>query len=585
MRQWGPCCTIKPGSWRFIKPVYEDKVPACQNACPAGNDIEGWIRLLERKEYERAYWHLKREEPFPAILGRVCFSFCEDACNRAGLDQCVDIKELERFIGDQVPASKPHPEIPAHNGKHLAVVGSGPAGMSAAYFARLLGFEVTIFERNSEPGGILRVGIPAYRLPKDIVDAEFQGLAAMGVEIRTDTEIGTDLPLSRLLDAHDYVFLGTGAHRSIPLGLSGENRSPHVMSGLRMLNAVAAGGKIDLGTQVIVIGGGNTAIDAARTAIRLGSEVTVLYRRSEAEMPAHPEEVHDAREEGVEFTFLAAPQEIILDNDGRIDHLLCNAMELGPPDESGRRRPVKKEDSDFRVVADTVISAIGEKTDIEYADQVIPINDMSIPVDNTMAVQEIKSGGRAKVFAGGDVTDTARTVVHAVACGKRAAIAMDCDRQGVDPTAVLEEIAIGYGQAVSFAKYKGWANLQKGRRNDREVVESDQIVFDYFNVVPQPQRAFAAGQDRRASFEPFKPTFTEKEAQASAIRCMHCGRCTECDNCLIFCPDVSVLLKGDQRFGYDFDYDYCKGCGICFTECPRHAISMVSQDTSLEEEG
>ena len=316
----------RTGSWRFMKPIYEDKVPACQNACPAGNDIEGWIKLLQKGKYEKAYWHLKKEEPFPAILGRVCFSFCERACNRAPLDKCVSIKELERFVGDYVAPSTPHPDLPEDNGKTLAVVGSGPAGMSAAYYGRLLGFRVTIFEALLELGGILRVGIPNFRLPREVVAAEFEGLKNMGIELRPGAVVGKDISLNELRNDYDYIFLATGVHESVQLRVAGEKESHGVMSGLAMLKRVAFGQEVDLGHSVVVIGGGNTAIDAARTAIRLGCEVTVMYRRSESEMPAHPEEVQEAREEGVQLRFLAAPEKIELNDNGSIMNNVFNGV-------------------------------------------------------------------------------------------------------------------------------------------------------------------------------------------------------------------------------------------------------------------
>ena len=330
------------GSWRFIKPIYEDKIPACQNACPAGNDIEGWIKLLQGGEYERAYWYLKREQPFPAILGRVCFKFCEASCNRSFLDESVSINELERFIGDQVSLSTPHPDLPEYNSKTLAVVGSGPAGMSASYYGRLLGFQVTLFEELSEMGGMLRVGIPNYRLPRKIVSAEFEGLKKMGISLRPNTSIGKGIPFKELCEEYDYIFLASGVHQSRKLDIENEQESPRIMSGHSFLKEVALGERVDLGRKVIVIGGGNTAIDAARTAIRLGCEVTVIYRRSEEEMPAHPEEVQAAREEGVKFRFLASPERIEFKRDGIIKKVVFAEMELGLPDEGGRRQPLKK---------------------------------------------------------------------------------------------------------------------------------------------------------------------------------------------------------------------------------------------------
>ncbi|MBI5592815.1 MAG: FAD-dependent oxidoreductase [Deltaproteobacteria bacterium] len=590
----------KTGSWRFIKPIYEDKIPACQNACPAGNDIEGWVKLLQNKEFEKAYWHLKREEPFPAILGRVCFKFCEDACNRKPLDDCIRIQELERFLGDRFSPATPHPDLPADNPIHrstdspihpdlpcdntgqplnkgrLAIVGSGPSAMSAAYFARLLGFGVTIFDKEALLGGMLRLGIPGYRLPRQVVAAEFEGLSRMGVELRPNTEIGKDIPLETLARTFDYVFLATGAHRSIPMELTENISCCQIMSALTLLKQVARGENIALGKRVVVIGGGNTAIDAARTAVRLGCQATVIYRRSLTEMPAHPDEVREAQEEGVSFRFLAVPEDIMLHADTTIEKLVCCEMELGPADESGRCRPVRKEGVTFDIPADTILMAIGEKPDFDYLGRHIPATDTLICTREDLSVPTDHLQG-AKVFAGGDMIDIPHTVVHAVASGKRAAIAMDCDRRGLPFSDVLNRIRVGTGTAVSFSKYMNWAPVNPVQRNDRKVVDSSKIVYDYFIKTPGCEKTIQPADLRKESFEPYHVTLSEAEAIHETARCLHCGRCTECDNCLIFCPDVSILDQTRETFGYAIDYDYCKGCGICFTECPRHAMTMVAE--------
>lgn len=571
----------KTGGWRFIKPIYEDKIPACQNACPAGNDIEGWVKLLNNKEYEKAYWHLKREEPFPAILGRVCFKFCEDACNRTVLDDCIQIKELERFVGDQFAPATPHPELPDYNGqsdkiRSLAVVGSGPSGMSVAYFARLLGFRVTIFDKEALLGGILRLGIPNYRLSRQVVASEFEGLSLMGVELRPNTEIGKDITLETLTRTFDYVFLATGAHRSIQMELTANISCCQIMSAMTILKQVARGETVALGKRVAVIGGGNTAIDAARTAIRMGCHVTVIYRRSLTEMPAHPEEVREAQEEGVIFRFLAAPEDITLNADTTIENLVCCEMELGPTDKSGRCRPIRKEGVTFDVPADTILVAIGENPDFDYLGRRVRSSDAIIRTGDDLSILSDHTDG-AKVFAGGDIIDIPHTVVHAVASGKKAAIAMDCDRRGVAFSDVLNQIRIGSGDALSFSRYMNWAPVNPVLQNDQKVVDSTKIVYDYFIKMPGCEKTIQPADLRKDSFEPYHSTLSVEEALHETERCMHCGRCTECDNCLIFCPDVSILDQTRETFGYAIDYDYCKGCGICLTECPRHAITMVAE--------
>jgi len=568
------------GGWRFIKPLYEDKIPACQSACPAGNDIEGWIKIVQKGDYEKAYWHLKREQPFPAILGRVCFQFCENACNRAEFDQSVHIKEMERFVGDRIAADHPHPDLPHNNGKSIAVVGSGPAGMSAAYFGRLLGFKITVFERLPQMGGILRVGIPAYRLPREIVQAEFEGLAGMGITLKPGTAIGPYRPLTALMNEFDYVFLATGSHISLKLRIEGEDRCRRIMSGMSLLHRIAMQDAVDLGKKVVVIGGGNTAIDAARTALRLGCEVTIVYRRSPKEIPAHADEVELAREEGVKFRFLSSVEEIKLADDGTVRKLVCCKMQPGPPDESGRRRPVRRQGAQYDISADSVLTAIGEAPEFNYMSDQVKTDKGVVTVDNGLKVTADK--GRATgIFAGGDIIDIPHTVVHAVAAGKRAAIAMDCDRKGEDYNKVLPQITVGNGSAVSFSKYMGWQPVNPVRRDLRQVVGHESIIYDYFQKTPAAAKKIQSSVERKKSFKAYSPGFSEDEAGREAARCLHCGRCTECNNCLIFCPDMSVLKQDNGIFGYSFDYDYCKGCGICFTECPRHAITMVEEETPV----
>jgi 2-oxoacid:acceptor oxidoreductase delta subunit (pyruvate/2-ketoisovalerate family) len=349
-----------------------------------------------------------------------------------------------------------------------------------------------------------------------------------------------------------------------------------IMSAMNILKQVARGETVALGKRVAVIGGGNTAIDAARTAIRMGCHVTVIYRRSLTEMPAHPEEVREAQEEGVIFRFLAAPEDITLNADTTIENLVCCEMELGPTDESGRCRPIRKEGVTFDVPADTILVAIGENPDFDYLGRRVRSSDTIIRTGDDLSILSDHTDG-AKVFAGGDMIDIPHTVVHAVASGKKAAIAMDCDRRGIAFSDVLNQIRIGSGDALSFSRYMNWAPVNPVLQNDQKVVDSTKIVYDYFIKMPGCEKTIQPADLRKDSFEPYHSTLSVEEALHETERCMHCGRCTECDNCLIFCPDVSILDQTRETFGYAIDYDYCKGCGICLTECPRHAITMVAE--------
>lgn len=565
------------GRWRYIKPIYEDKVPACQNACPAGNDIEGWIRFLKTGDLEHAYRIMRREQPFPAILGRVCFKYCEKSCNRSSFDDGLGIRDLERFVADNRPhrAAEPPENLP-ENGKRLAVVGSGPAGMAAAYFGRRLGFAVTLIEARPVMGGILRLGIPAYRLPRDTVADAFDGLKNMGIGLHPGTAVGRDIPIAELAASHDYVFLATGRHLPLRLRIDGEHLSPRVTSALELLSRVATGEAVDVGRQVVVIGGGNTAIDAARTARRLGADVTVVYRRSKNEMPAHPAEVAEASKEGVQFRYLSAPDRITVAEDGTIDSLDCSGMTLGVPDVDGRQRPQRIAGQTFTLHPDNILTAIGEAPDLAYLGGFVETNADMIPTDAGLRVEAEIPGG-ARIYAGGDITASHFSVVHAVAAGKRAAISMDCHRRGLNSLDVLEKIAIGDGTAVSFTLYVEEGKALPTSGNAAKVVDSSRIVYDYFDKATRVAAGQTPLEERIRSFAPVDIGYTPAQAMQEADRCMHCGRCTECDNCLIFCPDMSVLKRGPNAFGYEVDYDYCKGCGICFTECPRNAITMVEE--------
>jgi len=452
--------------------------------------------------------------------------------------------------------------------------------MSVAYFARLLGFRVTIFEALLELGGVLRVGIPAYRLPKTIVENEFEGLRNMGIDLKPNTAIGKDISLKECLKRFDYVFLATGVHGSRKLNIPGEEDNPNVMSGLDLLKKIALREQVDVGRQVVVIGGGNTAIDAARSTVRLGSDVTILYRRTEAEMPAHPEEIAEAREEGIQFRFLAAPERIESGGNGSIRKLVCCEMELGKPDESGRGRPVRKEGAIFELDVDTIVTAIGEMPAFEPMVKILQVQGGVLDVEEDLRVKAFE-GEKGRVFAGGDIIGAPHTVAHAVAAGKRAAIAIDCQRKGIEFSEVLEKVSLGAGPGISFSAYMGWESINPVRRNLKPVVGSEHIVYDYFEKAPRIKKVALPPLERKKSFDPYEANLTEEEALGEAARCIHCGRCTECDSCLVLCPDVSVLVKGEGQFGYVFDYNYCKGCGICFTECPRHAITMVDEEAAL----
>lgn len=543
----------KTGSWRYMRPLYVNKTPPCNAACPAGEDIVMYLQLTAQGRYAEAWETIVRENPFPGVCGRVCPHPCESECNREHLGGAIAIHCQERFLADYAAAHDlglPMPDVP-QRGEHVAVVGAGPAGLSCAYHLRRMGYQVTVFDAGDKPGGMMRL-IPEYRLPKEVLEREIAAIVATGVEVKTGVRLGVDVSLDDLKD-YAAVFLAVGQSRSRRLGVPGEEATD-VLPGIDFLARVARGQRVGLGEKVAVIGGGNTAMDAARTARRLGADVTIFYRRSRAEMPAIDEEVNEALDEGVRIEFLRAPV-AVLTEDGRVRGLRLTEMELGAPDESGRRRPLPVAGSEYEVACDTVIPALGQVADLSFLDAEVKSERGRIITDEKAATT------RPPIFAGGDVATGFGTVTAAVGSGKRAALAIDCFLRGVERT--FPDLA----QNVQAAP----------RPHDAAVVRFEDLNTAYFEEEPRPRQEQRPAAERVTTFEEVNLGYGEDAALAEAQRCFSCGTCNECDNCLIFCPDVAVLRGPSDDEPFVFNYDYCKGCGICVSECPRHAISFEEE--------
>jgi len=543
----------KTGSWRYMRPLYVNKTPPCNAACPAGEDIVMYLQLTAQGRYAEAWETIVRENPFPGVCGRVCPHPCESECNREHLGGAIAIHCQERFLADYAAAHDlglPMPDVP-QRGEHVAVVGAGPAGLSCAYHLRRMGYQVTVFDAGDKPGGMMRL-IPEYRLPKEVLEREIAAIVATGVEVKTGVRLGVDVSLDDLKD-YAAVFLAVGQSRSRRLGVPGEEAAD-VLPGIDFLARVARGQRVGLGEKVAVIGGGNTAMDAARTARRLGADVTIFYRRSRAEMPAIDEEVNEALDEGVRIEFLRAPVAVLTEN-GHVRGLRLTEMELGAPDESGRRRPMPVAGSEYDVACDTVIPALGQVADLSFLDAEVKSERGRIITDEKAATT------RPPIFAGGDVATGFGTVTAAVGSGKRAALAIDCFLRGVERT--FPDLA----QNVQAAP----------RPHDAAVVRFEDLNTAYFEEEPRPRQEQRPAAERVTTFEEVNLGYGEDAALAEAQRCFSCGTCNECDNCLIFCPDVAVLRGPSDDEPFVFNYDYCKGCGICVSECPRHAISFEEE--------
>jgi len=553
----------KTGSWRVQRPFYEEKTPPCSAACPGGNDIASFIQKITQGDFEGAWRLIKEENPFPGICGRVCFHPCETKCNRGHFDEPIAIHALERFVGDLAATlSKKMERLPGKKKEKIAIVGSGPAGMSCAYHLAKLRYDVTVFESLAFAGGILRMGIPAYRLPKDVLDREISQIEALGVEVRRGVSIGQDLKVEDLKD-YQAIFIATGAHRSRALHIPGE-RGRGVFSGLDLLKKINLKERVELGERVAIIGGGNTAMDVARSAIRLGKKPFILYRRSKEEMPAFEEEIVEAIEEGVEIRYLVNP--IRMKSDDGSKRLECLRMELAEKDESGRRRPVPVPNSNFFTEADSVVIAAGEEIETSFLPRGIKERD------GIVLTQRDGMTGVERIFAGGDLTSNQRTVAHAIGSGKKAAMAIDCYLKGKDSEEAIRQVLIGEGPSISIFRY-----LHPGERpRNPHIVTFEELNMDYFETSKRQRESKSPLRARIKRFGEVTSTLTESAALEEAERCFNCGTCNECENCYVFCPDASILKVGEM-LSHQVDYDFCKGCGICFKECPRGAISLEEE--------
>jgi NADPH-dependent glutamate synthase beta subunit-like oxidoreductase len=523
------------GSWRTNRPVYVDRIPPCNNQCPAGEDIQSWLFHAESGDYRHSWDEIMKNNPMPAVMGRACYHSCEDVCNRARLDSSVSIHAVERFLGDLAIKEgwKAPPGAPA-TGKKVLVVGAGPSGLACAYHLARIGHAVTIVEAGPLAGGMMRFGIPKYRLPRDILDAEVKRILDLGVTLKLNTKV-EDIPGLMKSGGYDACFAAIGAHLAKRVNIPSPDAG-RILDAVSLLRDMETGAEPPkLGRRVIIYGGGNTAMDAARTAKRLGAEETVIvYRRTRAQMPAHSFEVDEAVEEGIMIHWLRTIKQMD-EHSFVVEKMALNKD--GWPEPTGEFETIE---------GDTLILALGQDVDLGILDK---IPGVKVTKEKTVEVDRNMMTGFPGLFAGGDMVPAERTITVAVGHGKKAARHIDAFLNGTT--------------YVKPAKH--------------DVATFDKLNTWYYTDADGSQQPHLDMLRRRTTFDEVVGGLDETNALYEARRCLSCGNCFECDNCFGVCPDNSVIKLGPGK-RFEFNLDFCKGCGICVTECPCGAIKLVPED-------
>ena len=520
------------GARRTRRPVYEDFLPPCNNACPAGENIQAWLGLAQAGQYHEAWQKLIEENPMPAIHGRVCYHPCEDGCNRAFVDSSVSIHAVERFLGDKAIEEGWKVQFrPKPGGKRVLVVGAGPSGLSAAYHLARLGHAVEVYEAGPMAGGMMHFGIPAYRLPRNIISAEVNRIEEVGVKFRFDYKV-EDLIAEKEAGRFDAVFVAVGAHigkkTAIPARDAGQ-----ILDAVSFLREVEMGNAPKIGRRVAIYGGGNTAMDAARIAKRLGAdEALIIYRRDRENMPAHDFEADEALAEGVKIHWLRTIKSI----DQTSFTVEVMRVENGKPVPTGEFETLE---------ADALILALGQDTDTGF---LRPVPGIEFKDDGTVVVGPDMMTGSPGIFAGGDMVPSDRTVTIAVGHGKKAARYID-----------------GYLRATPYSKPE-----------KHQIVGFEGLHVWFQTHAPQREQPHLSAEEAARVFDEVVAGLSEPAARYEAQRCLSCGNCFECDGCYGACPEDAIIKLGPgQR--YKFNYDLCTGCATCYEQCPCHAIEMIPE--------
>lgn len=536
-----------------FRPAQAEKAAPCQAGCANCGDIRGWIgKVAQRKKtgitrkeaYSQAWRIIAEVNPFPATLGRICPHPCEKHCNRSDLDEPLSINAMERFLGDHaIQNGLPLPRLQDSVKKGwIGVVGAGPSGLSFAYQMSRRGHRVSVYDAREKPGGMLRYGVPDFRLPQEVLDAEIERILDLGIELKLNCNIGVDVSLADLRARHDNLYLGVGAQKGCDLSIPGAD-GPSVLTGSEYLRRINCGENISLGSRVLVVGGGNTAIDAARCARRAGSEVTILYRRSREEMPAFPDEIEDAIEEGVQLVLLAAPARIERSEDGSLIGAQVSRMALGSPDSSGRRRPVPVSGPECWLTADAVIAAVSQIPVLEGLE--------SAEHEGDWLVGHTEHGGSDVLLAGGDATGVG--------------IAGNAIMQGRLAAEQLHRRLCGTGPAGE-------------KDSDLHEINSEQVLFTSKESCAAVQPAKLPGEARLAAGKgEFTGTITESQFLAEVDRCFSCGLCSGCEQCYMYCTSgcfTRLENPGPGRY-FSLNLDSCKECGKCIEVCPCGFLEVI----------
>lgn len=526
------------GALRTRRPEYVDFLPPCNDACPAGENIQAWLALAQAGDYEAAWQELVSNNPMPSIHGRVCYHPCEEVCNRAFTDSAVSIHAVERFLGDLALEKGWKFARPAEkSSKKILIVGAGPSGLSAAYHLARKGHAVEIHEAGPVAGGMIQFGIPAYRMPRDELAAEIQRIQDLGVKIVLNHRVD-DVIAEKTAGRFDAVFVAVGAHISKKIDIPTRDAAK-ILDAVSFLSSANEGDPPKIGRRVAIYGGGNTAMDAARTAKRLGAdEAMIIYRRDRSSMPAHDFEADEALEEGVKINWLRTIKEIDRST------FKVEVMEL---DDNGRPQPTGKFES---LEVDSLILAVGQDTDTAFLENVPGIE---FKLDHTVVVGENMMTGYEGIFAGGDMVPSERSVTIAVGHGKQAARHIHAFLNG----GVYE------------------------RRPRHALVGHEKLQLWYRTAAPQVEQERLPIVDREGGFDEIMKNLSEADALFEARRCLSCGNCFECDGCYGACPEGAIIKLGPGN-RYRFDFDLCTGCAVCYEQCPCYAIDMIDEPNAPE---